>query len=860
MIAEWKDRVRRVARLLIPPPVRPLVVKPVRHLLRQAQIRRSLSSVRFTGPLARDGGNPVRDTWLRPWPTYNFGTKREWEENIAPVMKRLYLSGQEGLPQPLAKEFEKRWAEYCGVRHALLLPHGTDALRIGLAAALDHDGLDYGGEVIVPNLSFIASSTAALDRRLGVALVDVNPDTLLVDPRRVEEAIVPGKTRAIMAVHLFGQPADMGALGAIADRHGLKIIGDAAQAHGGLHEWGHAGALGDVAGFSFQSYKNLSSGEGGALTTDDPEIFERAYAFHNVGRARVGGQRWGHESLGWNCRPTEYVAAVLLQRLTRLEAEQRTRAARFETLRAQLADILCVKPLAVGRGVTRHGAHMFVVRYRAEACGGLDIGDFVRAVNAEGVPVMPLYNGITQAEQPVLRRLAEEHPEYVRVLATPVADRAAREILWLQHDLFLGSDADMEEIAAAFAKVERHYTVGMGTPAVVPPRLAESEASALQSPMIGAAPERPSTRAIRFGVIGIGMMGRNHVEAIRQHPGLTLSGITDIDVENRACAADDFGCTWFASAAEMIRSGEVDAVVIATPHWQHVEPAISALEAGLHLVCEKPLTVTTAEADRLLKAAASTPRCAAVVYQNRFEPAYRFARDLIASGEIGSVYRCSVVESAWRTRAYYTSSDWRGTWRGEGGGVLINQAPHVLDRYVWLCGMPDSVVARCDTLLHDIEVEDTASTILRHAHGVHGYIHVSTIEAPPVSRTVVACDRGRLTIDGGRVYLERLRGSIRERTATEPAFGGSIDAEAREIFVSRIGEIPRLLQAFYDNFVAAVNSTADLVCPLAEGLHAVELANAIQLSSATQAEVQLPLERDAYARWLATKLKPAVVA
>src|SRR5439155_1442106 len=157
-----------------------------------------------------------------------------------------------------------------------------------------HDGLDYASEVIVPNFSFIASATAPLDRRFGVALVDVDPGTLLLDPTRVEEAIIPGKTRAIMPVHLFGQPADMTALRAIAEKHGLKILEDAAQAHGAVWESGPVGSLGDAAGFSFQSSKNMSCGEGGILTTNDAQVFERAYSMHNAGRAHVGGGRIMH--------------------------------------------------------------------------------------------------------------------------------------------------------------------------------------------------------------------------------------------------------------------------------------------------------------------------------------------------------------------------------------------------------------------------------------------------------------------------------------------------------------------------------------------------------------------------------------
>src|SRR5581483_1680324 len=224
---------------------------------------------RLTGPLAREGGRPVRDVRLRPWATAHEGAADGWRSEAGALLRRIYTSGAEGLPQQLAEEFSRQWAAYCGCRYGLLLMHGTDALRIGLAAAFDHDGLDYGGEVIVPNFSFIASATAPLDRRFGVAFVDVDPGTLLLDPKRVEEAIIPGKTRAILPVHLFGQPADMTGLRVIANKHGLKILEDAAQAAGAAWETGPVGSLGDAAAFSFQSAKNLTSGEGGALTTND---------------------------------------------------------------------------------------------------------------------------------------------------------------------------------------------------------------------------------------------------------------------------------------------------------------------------------------------------------------------------------------------------------------------------------------------------------------------------------------------------------------------------------------------------------------------------------------------------------------
>ncbi len=383
---------------------------------------------RLTGKLARDGGKRVRDRNLRPYSGSPSHSVSEWFFKVGPVLGKLFRTGAEGAPQKLSKEFAKKWAEYCGVEHGLLLPHGTDALKVALAAALEHDGMDYGGEVIVPNLGFIASVNSALDRRIGVALVDVDPVTLNIDPRKVEEAIIPGKTRAIMPVHLFGQPADMKALREIAKRHSLVIIEDAAQAHGAIHEFGRAGALGDAAAFSFQSSKNLSAGEGGAMTTNNEAIFARADCIHNVGRAHTGAHRWSHETLGWNLRPSEYTAAVLLHRMQTLEAEQETRHARFNLLRESLADVTCVEPLGIGPGVVRHAAYMFVLRYKPENCGGLVIDDFINAVCAEGAPLFRAYEE-TLSQQPALQTVAEKHPEYIRVLPTPVADQAVKEIM-----------------------------------------------------------------------------------------------------------------------------------------------------------------------------------------------------------------------------------------------------------------------------------------------------------------------------------------------------------------------------------------------------------------------------------------------
>ncbi|HXX09035.1 MAG TPA: DegT/DnrJ/EryC1/StrS family aminotransferase [Pseudolabrys sp.] len=438
-----------------------LKAKPWLNVLARATLgNMPRSAFRLIGPLAKDGGVPVRDTRYRPWASDRDGNFLRWYGS-AQALRRVLVSGVEGMPQPLARQFAEKWGTYCSCRYGLLMSHGTDALRIALAALLEHDGLDYGGEVIVPNYSYIGSATAPLDRRFGVAFVDVDPRTLLLDPARVEEAIITGKTRAIMPVHLFGQPADMTALRTIATKHGLKIVEDAAQAHGAVWQDGPVGSLGDAAGFSFQHSKNLNCGEGGILTTNDEEVFERAYSMHNAGRPRFGGGRWEHSALGWNIRPTEYQATLLLHRFKDFDRRQAIRRTNFDLLRNLMKEVGCLEPLAVHLGVRAHGTYMFAMRYKPHHCGGASVDRFIELVQAEGAPIYRAF-AATMSDQPVMQSLMQKRPEYFRRLPTPIADQAAKETVYIPQNIFLGTPDDMEDIAAAVRKVERHCDRTLG--------------------------------------------------------------------------------------------------------------------------------------------------------------------------------------------------------------------------------------------------------------------------------------------------------------------------------------------------------------------------------------------------------------
>jgi len=356
---------------------------------------------------------------------------------------------------------------------------------------------------------------------------------------------------------------------------------------------------------------------------------------------------------------------------------------------------------------------------------------------------------------------------------------------------------------------------------------------------------------LRCGIIGAGTMGRQHAEVLRAHPYVRLAGFASSTP--RPEMATEFSCRWFESADAMIGSGEVDAVIIATPHWQHCELAVSALRAGKHVLCEKPLTVTPTQAAEVLSVAQASRGTLTCVSQTRCEPAWLRAHAVLTSGELGAIRRSSFEETFWRTDAYFRSAPWRGTWKGEGGGVLINQAPHVLDRYVWLCGMPERVTAFCDASLHATETEDTASALFHHENSAHGHLHVSTAESPPLPRTVIVCDRGRIVVEQGRMRISRFAGSLREHAASAKGFFDELPEASCEDVGALIVSAPVLLSRFYENFALAVAGREPLLVPASDGARVVKLASAIRLSAHEGRTLTLPIDAKTYDDFLAAR-------
>ncbi|MBO4512631.1 MAG: Gfo/Idh/MocA family oxidoreductase [Victivallales bacterium] len=364
---------------------------------------------------------------------------------------------------------------------------------------------------------------------------------------------------------------------------------------------------------------------------------------------------------------------------------------------------------------------------------------------------------------------------------------------------------------------------------------------------------------VRVGVVGLGVMGSYHADQLMKGDvkRAELTAVCDIDAKKMEPYKKKAKC--FAKSEDLLRSGLVDAVIIATPHYFHTTIGIDAFGLGLHVLTEKPISVTKYDAARLIdaykKAKKKNPDikfCA--MFNQRTDPYYQKIRQLVKSGELGKIQRTNWIITNWfRTETYYRSGGWRATWAGEGGGVLVNQCPHQLDLYQWICGMPCAVVAVGGLgRYHDIEVEDDCSALLEYADGATGCFITTTGEAPGTNRFEIAGTRGRLVLDTlpeGR-KLSFLRNVEDSYEVIKNSKYGSTAPEAWDVIIPIKGGYGGAHLQIKQDFVDAILDGKELLTPGEEGINGVELANAMQLSLMTKTRVELPMDAAAYNKYL----------
>jgi dTDP-4-amino-4,6-dideoxygalactose transaminase len=400
------------------------------------------------------GGRPARQRAAQPWPVFDHAE----EQSVMSVLK----SGKwwRGSGQ-MVKRFEEKYAQLTGARHCLAVANGTSALLCSLSAL----GIGAGDEVILPPYTFVATLNVILARQALPVFVDTNRDTFQMDAAKLEAAITP-RTSAILLVHMAGSAADLDAVMALSKKHKIPLIEDACQAH--LGEWRNrkVGTYGATGCFSFQASKNLNSGEGGAILTQEEDLFHRCSLFHNNSRGmHRQDSGFNYASPGLNLRMTEFQAALLVAQMTRIEEQSRVRETNARRLDTLLGSIPGLHPARLHSGCTRSAYHLYMFRYDKEQFSGLPREKFLKALAAEGVPASGGYTPLNK--EPVIETALKTRG-YERIYPAaalrqwpernrcPENDKLCQEAVWLTQTVLLGDKADMERIAEAAAKIQKH--------------------------------------------------------------------------------------------------------------------------------------------------------------------------------------------------------------------------------------------------------------------------------------------------------------------------------------------------------------------------------------------------------------------
>jgi predicted dehydrogenase len=353
---------------------------------------------------------------------------------------------------------------------------------------------------------------------------------------------------------------------------------------------------------------------------------------------------------------------------------------------------------------------------------------------------------------------------------------------------------------------------------------------------------------VRLGIIGIGGMGSYHARNILDGkvPGIELAAVADASPERRALFP---GIPGFADAAELIASGTVQAVLIVTPHYSHTPLGTMALKAGLHVMMEKPISVHKADCERLLSAHTDPRLVFGAMFNQRTDPFFRKIRDLVRAGELGEIRRVNWTITDWfRPDSYFGSGGWRATWAGEGGGVLLNQCLHNLDIFQWIFGMPSRVHGFCGFgRYHKIEVEDDVTAYFEFPNGATSVFITSTGEAPGTNRLEIAGERGRLVYEKDTLRFDRNEVPMSEFARTsKDLYSAPATWDVRFPISGHGGQHSEILQ----NFADAILHGAPLIAPAKDGIHSVELANAIILSAMRKQPIEFPLDAKVYERQL----------
>ena len=360
---------------------------------------------------------------------------------------------------------------------------------------------------------------------------------------------------------------------------------------------------------------------------------------------------------------------------------------------------------------------------------------------------------------------------------------------------------------------------------------------------------------VKLGIVGLGNMGKVHVRHVMDLPNTELVAVCETNCDKLQAANVDASVTSFKYYRQMLDSVAIDGVIIATPHYEHPDMSIAAFERGIHVLVEKPIAVHVNEARRMIDAYHTFRRqmpdlVFAAMFMQRTWGHWRKIKAMIEQGELGKLIRCSWIITDWfRTQYYYDSGDWRATWSGEGGGVLMNQCPHNLDLYQWLVGVPSRIHGFASFgKHHGIEVEDEVTAYLEHEDGMVGHFITTTGESPGTNRLEISGENGKLVYENDEIVFFRNEwSSIKQLRESQKGFD-KVPCQREIVDFEHNGKQGHEL--VIANFADAISKGSDLIAPAEEGLNSIMINNGIILSSHKRQTVSLPIDGDEFANLL----------
>jgi dTDP-4-amino-4,6-dideoxygalactose transaminase/predicted dehydrogenase len=660
----------------------------------------------------------VLDTMLRRlMPDQSGGGRRPFDVEELKLLRQALMSQNLCcIDGQMVPAFERAFAYAYGVPYGVASTSGTAAIHVALGA-LD---LNPGDEVITAPITDMGTIIPILYQNAIPVFADID-HTFNMDPAAVERCMTP-RTKAIIVVHLFGNPCDMDAMLAIARRHGVALIEDCSQAHLAEYKGKLVGTIGDIGCFSFQQSKHMTTGDGGMTITSNAAYYERMKLFADKGYARKG---WGARAYLFhapNYRMNELTGAVGIAQLRKLKGVVEKRRELGGYLSERLSQIEGVQTAPITPGAThsywlypllldRLPADQFakeMIDQRVWVSAGYTgkpiylCSESLTAKKTYGTSQCPFTcdhtTGVHEYKEGLCPRAEQTLP---RLICIPLDEGWTR--------------ANVDKAATAVSTVVQKLTTG-ATSSVTrrPPEPASGPA--VQS----------AKGKIRVGIVGCGQMGRWHLDAYRKNPNVEVVAFADSDLR-RAEAFARSGGKAYRSHRELLENASLDAVSVCTVPSSHREIVIDALDAGAHVLCEKPLAASVAEAEEMSRKARQRNRLLLTGFKYRFHEEVRKAKELIESGSFGEIVNCRVMFGGYLEIA----DTWYADKQLSGGGIIMDNGPHAIDLIRFLLGNIKSISARADHMQR-LAVEDTATLSLSLDTGARATAELSwCVPVPP---------------------------------------------------------------------------------------------------------------------------------